>query len=103
MLLKDHVSWSSRRGQRCLSFAVIILVIMSLATFESIWPKKTELQLSSLTDFDYNSIPEAGKPKLPFRLKEEWDDDVGIQERSLKARAVPTEWEKKEGILIGLH
>lgn len=70
MLLKDHEqksSWSSKRAQRCLSFAVLFTILLILLlTSPPSFPRKPELKLSKIRPYTYGSSPEAGRPILPF-------------------------------------
>lgn len=134
MFLKEHEqksSWSSKRAQRCLSFAVIFVIIFVLViSSRNSWPKKAELRLDTVRPYTYGSTPEAGRPKLPFednsvrKSTEEpffdviyYEDDYYEDEDDRPATAqqpiqrpeertemlTRDELESREGNLIGLH
>ncbi|KUJ07272.1 uncharacterized protein LY89DRAFT_361202 [Mollisia scopiformis] len=130
MLLKDHEqkpTWSAKRAQRCLSIAVIFVIILFLGlTSQNSWPRKAELKLSKIRPYTYGSTPEAGRPTIPFvdnpvrkstedpffdvpYIEDDYDyDDVAqepIQPRDLETKELLSreELEAREGKLIGLH
>ncbi|KAE8443451.1 hypothetical protein EG329_001848 [Mollisiaceae sp. DMI_Dod_QoI] len=134
MFLKEHEqksSWASKRAQRCLSFAVIFVIILVLGiSSHNSWPKKAELRLDTVRPYSYGSTPEAGRPKLPFennsiRKSTEdpffdviyyEDDDYEDEDDPLATAQQPIqrpeehdeiltrdELKSREGNLIGLH